>query len=136
MNYTLDHLKIAHHAGSKKLSFEQTEELIILLDRNGLIQFSGAAAPNTKRKTQRASKAEKSVKVKGKKNRKRSGLSDKIVVFLKAKGKAGSHVKAIADAVKAPVASVNVWFYGTGKKFLKSGEIKKIAPATFAYLKV
>jgi hypothetical protein len=136
MNYTLDHLKIAHHAGAKKLSFEQTEDLITLLDRNGLIQFSGAASTKPKRKAQRASKVGKSTQVIGKRGRKRGQLSDKVLKFLKTKGEAGSHVKEIAKAVKTPFTSVNVWFYTTAKKFLKNGEIKKIAPATFACVKV
>jgi hypothetical protein len=135
MNYTLAHLKIAHHAGAKKLSFEQTEELITLLDRNGMIHFSGAAGTKPSRKAQPASKVGKLPKVMGKRGRRRGQLSDKVLNFLKTKGEAGSHVREIAKAVKAPFTSVNVWFYTTGKKFLKNGAIKKIAPATFAHAK-
>jgi hypothetical protein len=54
---------------------------------------------------------------------------------LSTRGTTGAHVKDIAKAVKAPLSSVRVWFYTTGKKYLKRGEIKKVAPATFAYFK-
>ena len=137
MNYTLDHLKIVHNAGSKKLSFDKTIELISLLERNGLLHLVTEPEPSAKRMIRRKRKIQKPAKttqpVRGAKRR--GGLSEKIIGFLRTRGKSGAHVRDIVKAVKAPWGSVTVWFYSTGKKYLKSGEIKKVAPATFGYFK-
>jgi len=137
MTYTLEHLKIVHNAGAKKLSLDKTLELISLLERNGLLHLVSDSAPSTTRKTRRKRKIQKLSKITttGKTTKRRGGLSKKIIGFLSTKGASGAHVKDIAKAIKAPSGSVTVWFYSTGKKHLKSGEIKKVAPATFGYFK-
>ena len=127
MNYTLEHLKIVHNAGAKKLSFDKTLELISLLERNGL--FHLMSDPSTRKKTK--IRYTRKLKVAGH----RSTLSLTITGFLSTRGTTGVHVKDIAKAVKAPLSSVRVWFYTTGKKFLKTGEIRKVAPATYGYFK-
>jgi hypothetical protein len=137
MNYTLEHLKIVHNAGAQKLSFDKTVELIELLDRNGLLHLvSDSPVPNrAKSKVRRKRNFQKLAKARDKAEKRRGNLSEKITRFLSAKGVKGAHVKDIATAIKAPLPSVSVWFYTSGKKYLKSGEIKKVVPATFAYFK-
>jgi hypothetical protein len=127
MNYTLEHLKIVHNAGAKKLSFDKTLELISLLERNGLLHLVSDSSTRKKTKARYTRK----LKVPGH----RSTLSLTITGFLSTRGTTGVHVKDIARAVKAPLSSVKVWFYTTGKKYLKTGEIRKVAPATFGYFK-
>jgi len=140
MNYTPEQLKIVYNAGAKNFPFEKTLELISLLGNesarglfNGSNVNSGPYAPYKRRGRPKLNKeAPNSVQKKGRKQR-RGGLSESIVEFLKSKGAAGAHVKEIAGATKGSISSVTAWFYTTGKKHLKSKEIKKIAPATFAY---
>ena len=127
MNYTLEHLKIAHHAGAQKLSLDKALELISLLERNGLLHLAIDSSPD---KTTEA-RSKPKLKVPGH----RSTLSLVITGFLSTRGTTGIHVKDIAKAVKAPLSSVKVWFYTTGKKYLKTGEIRKVAPATYGYFK-
>jgi hypothetical protein len=137
MNYTLEHLKIVHNAGAQKLSLDKTLELISLLDRNGLLHLVSDSGPSTKRKGRRKRRIQKAAKltIKRRGRKRRGGLSESIIGFLSTKGASGAHVKDIVKAIKAPLASVRVWFYTSGKKYLKSREIKKVAPATFAYFK-
>lgn len=136
MTYTLEHLKIVHNAGAKKISLDKTLELISLLERNGLLHLASDSKPSTKRKGRRKRNSiPKSAKVRSKLGKRRGNLSEKIISFLSAKGETGAHVKEIVKAIKAPLASVRVWFYTSGKKYIKSKEIKKVAPATFAYFK-
>ncbi len=135
MNYTLEHLKIVHNAGAQKLSFDKTVELISLLERNGLLHLVNDSAPSVQRRRRTKGKISKQVKTKVKTRKRRGGLSAKIIGFLSGKGAKGAHVKEIATATKYPLASVSVWFYAAGKKYLKSKEIKKVAPATFGYFK-
>jgi hypothetical protein len=127
MNYTLEHLKIVHNAGAKKLSFDKSLELISLLERNGLLHLVSDSSTGKKTKT----RYKRKLKVPGH----RSTLSLTITGFLSTRGTTGVHVKDIAKAVKAPLSSVRVWFYTTGKKYLKTGEIRKVAPATYGYFK-
>ena len=127
MTYTLEHLKIVHNAGAKKLSLEKTLELISLLERNGFLHLVSDSLKGKQTKARNSSK----LKVPGH----RSTLSLTITGFLSTRGTTGAHVKDIAKAVKAPLSSVRVWFYTTGKKYLKRGEIKKVAPATYGYFK-
>jgi len=135
MNYTLAHLKIAHYVGSQNVSFEETAETIALLERNGIIDSQGNWSIGAAR-MRRGPRSIHSPKVGAKVRRKRrGGLSKKIVKFLQAKGAKGGHVKDIAIALKTRPGNVTAWFYGTGKSLVGSGKIKKIAPATFAYLK-
>jgi hypothetical protein len=135
MNYTLAHLKIAHYVGSQNVAFEETAETIALLERNGIIDAQGNWSVGGGQES-RGSLATRSTKAQGPKRRKRRGsLSKKIVKFLETKGAKGAHVKDIAIALKGRPANVTAWFYGTGKSLIKSGQIKKIGPATFAYLK-
>ncbi len=135
MNYTLAHLKIAHFIGNQKVSFEEVPETIALLERNGIIDAQGNWSIGDGRERRRP-RATSSPKIQRPTRRKQRGrLSKKIVKFLQSKGAAGAHVKDIAIAVKTSPTNVRVWFYRTGKSLLVSGEIKKIAPATFAYLK-
>jgi hypothetical protein len=135
MNYTLAHLKIAHYVGSQNVAFEETAETIALLERNGIIDAQGNWSIGGGQE-RRGSLATRSPKVQGAKRRKRrGGLSKKIVKFLQTKSVKGAHVKEIAAAVKLPPTNVTAWFYTTGKSLIASGSIKKIAPATFAYLK-
>jgi hypothetical protein len=135
MNYTLEHLKIVHHAGAQKLSFNKTLELIALLERNNLLHLISGSHPSAKRKGRRKSKMQKPTQAKNKAGKRRGKLSEKLMTFLNTRGAAGAHVKEIAKTLKVPMGSVSIWFYTTGKKYLKSGEIKKVAPATFAYFK-
>jgi hypothetical protein len=65
----------------------------------------------------------------------RAALKDALLAKLQAAGKQGLTVKELAAGLNAKPASVSVWFCTTGKQFLKSGELKKVAPATFAYFK-
>jgi hypothetical protein len=133
MNYTLAHLKIAHYVGSQNVPFEEAAETIALLERNGIIDAEGNWSIGSGQK-RRGALATHSPKVQGPKRRKRrGGLSKKIVKFLQTKGAKGAHVKDIAIGLKGSPASVTAWFYGTGKSLMKSGQIKKTGPATFAY---
>jgi len=117
------------------VSFEETAETISLLERNGIIDAEGNWNIGDV-KEPRKSVAIHSPKVREPKPQKRrGGLSKKIVKFLQTKGAKGAHVKDIATAVKTGPGNVTAWFYGTGKKFLKTAEIKKVSPATFAYFK-
>ena len=141
MNYTLEHLKIAYNAGAKKFPFDQTLELISLLGNEGLhgLLADPGATPKSvsssptpinsahyKRRT-KASSQDGEAKKRG------DTLSKRILSFLRVKGHAGAHVKDIAKSIEAPLSSVRVWFYNSGKNYLKTGEIKKVAPATFSY---
>jgi hypothetical protein len=142
MNYTLEHLKIVYNAGAKKFPFDQTLQLITLLGDEGIHGLLGHSGPSAKHKHSEPPasprhKLEKPAEIphKGKGRKRRGSLSDQIIGFLSTKGAGGAHVKDIIEAIKAPQSSVNVWFYNTGKKYLTSGEIKKVAPATFAYFK-
>jgi hypothetical protein len=136
MTYTLEHLKIVYNAGAKKFPFVQTLELISLLGDEGIAGFLKSSVRGTQRSGSSTGKKTKTrytrkIKVPGH----RSTLSLTITGFLSTRGTTGVHVKDIAKAVKAPLSSVRVWFYTTGKKYLKSGEIKKVAPATYGYFK-
>lgn len=138
MNYTLEHLKIVYNAGAKKFPFDQTLKLITLLGDegiHGLLGHNGPSAKHTEPSASPRHKIEKPAKIAGKGRKRRGNLSEQIIGFLSTKGATGAHVKDIIEAIKAPQSSVNVWFYNTGKKYLTSGEIKKVAPATFAYFK-
>lgn len=65
----------------------------------------------------------------------RSMLTLAITAYLGGQGPKGAHVKEIAKALKTKPANIVAWFYGTGKKLIKFGEIKKTGPNTFAYVK-
>jgi hypothetical protein len=135
MNYTLAHLKIAHFIGNQNVSFEEVPETISLLERNGIIDEQGNWSIGVGQE-RRGPRAVRSPKVQGSTRRKRRGsLSKKIVKFLQTKGATGAHVKDIAIAVKTRPGNITAWFYGTGKSLISSGKMKKVAPATFAYLK-
>ena len=140
MNYTLEHLKIAYNAGAKKFPFDQTLELISLLGEeglHGLLAHPGKASktlscsPAPINPTHHKRRAKKSAKNNA--GKPEGTLSKRILGYLSEKGSEGAHVKDIADSIKAPSSSVSVWFYNTGKSYLKTGEIKKVAPATFSY---
>ena len=136
MTYTLEHLKIVYNAGAKKFPFVQTLELISLLGDEGIAGLLKSSDRGTQRSGSSTGKKTKrrytrKFKVPGH----RSTLSLTITGFLSTRGTTGVHVKDIAKAVKAPLSSVRVWFYTTGKKFLKTGEIRKVAPATYGYFK-
>ena len=64
-------------------------------------------------------------------HQKRGALKDAIISLLKAAGKSGVTVKEIAAQVKAKPGNIHVWFTSTGRKVK---EIKKIAPATYAWV--
>jgi hypothetical protein len=135
MNYTLAHLKIAHHIGNQNVAFEETVETIALLERNGVIDTQGNWVVGNGAK-QRGSRVEPTAaKGRSPRRKRRGGLSKKIVAFLQSKGAKGVHVKDIAAALKTKPGNVTAWFYGTGKSYIDSGDIKKTAPATFAFLK-
>ena len=138
MNYTLEHLKIAYNAGAKKFPFDQTLELISLLGEEGLNGLLAMPAPTAKvaspaatstLKIQRRPKTAR----RGKGGKRGELLSTRILHFLYNKGNMGVHVKDIAESINAPQASVNAWFYSSGRKLIGTGEIKKVAPATFSY---
>jgi hypothetical protein len=134
MNYTLEHLKIAYNAGAKKFPFDQTLELISLLGEDGLSGLLGKPAPTAKATGSLPSSPaphdpNPDRRGKGRKHE----LSARILGFLKDKGSMGAHIKDIAESIKAPLGSVNNWFYGTGKKLFVTGEIKRVAPSTFSY---
>ena len=136
MNYTREHLKFVHNAGIEKFSFDNTLELISLLERNGLLHLLSRPGSAMKQKGRRKKrKIQKSAKTTGKAGKRQGDLSLMITGFLSTKGTTGAHVKEIARSIKAPLGSVTVWFYSTGKKYRKTGEIRKVAPATFAYFK-
>jgi hypothetical protein len=61
---------------------------------------------------------------------KRGSLKNDIGAVLQQAGKNGLHVKEIASAIGSKPANVTAWFYQTGRK---AKEIKKVAPATFAW---
>lgn len=134
MNYTLAHLKIAHYVGGQNVPFEETVETISLLERNGIIDSEGNWSVGLGQE-RRKHKIQKPVKTTGKAGKRRGDLSLMITGFLSTKGKTGAHLKEIAQSIKAPPGSVTTWFYTTGKKYRKTGEIKKVGPATFAYVK-
>jgi hypothetical protein len=69
----------------------------------------------------------------GKGRKHEAPLSSRILGFLKDKGSTGAHLKDIAVALNTSRGSINNWFYGTGRKLLDSGEIKRVAPSTFSY---
>jgi hypothetical protein len=135
MNYTIQHLKVAHYAGTENMPFGEVAELFALLERNKLLHLLADDEPGMGKKAPRSRLGYKVGKTKRGKGSRRGKLSANIVSFLQSKGPKGAHVKEIAEAINAPAPSVNVWFYGTGKKYLKSKEIKKVARATFAYFK-
>jgi hypothetical protein len=64
-------------------------------------------------------------------HQKRGALKDAIIELLKGAGKPGIAVKEIAARVNARPGNIHVWFTSTGKKVK---EIKKIAPATYAWV--
>jgi hypothetical protein len=131
----MNYLKIAHYVGSQNVPFEETVETISLLERNGILDSEGNWSIGVGRE-RRGPRAIQSPKEQGPIRRKRrGGLSKKIVKFLQTKGMKGAHVKDIAVALKTLRGNVTAWFYGTGKSLVASGEIKKVAPATFAYFK-
>jgi hypothetical protein len=141
MNYTLEHLKIAYNAGAKKFPFDQTLELIGLLGHEGLQGLLAHPEGSAKNANPPATspvparrQSKRGASIPGGRARKRGEtLSKRILHFLSNKGNMGAHVKDIAESINAPRSSVSVWFYNAGKKYLKSGEIKKVAPASFSY---
>jgi hypothetical protein len=62
--------------------------------------------------------------------KRRKNLKGAILKFLAAQGKKGAHVKVIADAVRSKPANITAWIFSTGKKVK---ELKKVAPATYAF---
>jgi hypothetical protein len=93
-------------------------------------------APTVKhvRKTRVAAKA-KAPKTKRVKRAKKGKMSDSIISFLAGKGKTGAHIKDIAAGVGTKPANITAWFYSpTGKRVLKSKALKKVGPATFAFV--
>jgi len=138
MNYTLEHLKIAYNAGAKKFPFDQTLELISLLGEDGLNGLLAKPAPLAKVAAPAATSTPKIQRGPKTARRAKGGkrgelLSTRILHFLYNKGTMGAHVKDIAESINAPRTSVITWFYSTGKKLIGTGEIKKVAPATFSY---
>jgi hypothetical protein len=136
MNYTLEHLKIAYNAGAKKFPFDQTLELLSLLGEQGLSGLLAKPAPTVKTTgslpTSTAHHAPNPAR-RGKGRKREAPLSSRILGFLKDKGATGAHLKDIAESIKTSKGSVNNWFYGTGRKLLDAGEIKRVAPSTFSY---
>jgi hypothetical protein len=141
MNYTLEHLKIAYNAGAKKFPFDQTLELISLLGQEGLqgLLAQPRGADKSEMLLSTLSPSLRRAKHPGaplpirKNSKHRGALATRIFEFLRSKGNTGAHVKDIAESIQAHQSSVTVWFYSTGKKYLKSGEIKKVAPSTFSF---
>jgi hypothetical protein len=133
MNYTLEHLKLAYNAGAKKLPFNQILDLIALLGESGIKGLLGE--PGTATTPLMTPRFRQRGRPKGsrKTSQREGNLSDKILHFLNSKGEVGAHTKEIAAAIHAPQSSISVWFYNTGKKYLKAGEIKKTGPATYRY---
>jgi hypothetical protein len=66
------------------------------------------------------------------KRAKRGVLGEKILTFLTSAGKKGAHVEVIAEVIGSKTANVTAWIYSTGQKFIKSKELKKVKPSTFA----
>jgi hypothetical protein len=66
---------------------------------------------------------------KGKRS-KRGKTKELVIAELKSAGKAGVHVKELAERLGVKTANLTVWFFSTGKKIK---EIKKVAPATYAW---
>jgi hypothetical protein len=137
MNYTLEHLKIVYNAGAKKFPFDQALELISLLGEEGLSGLlakppaTAKVAGSSPAATPKAQPGPKTVR-RAKGGKRGELLSTRILHFLYNKGTMGAHVKDIAESINAPQASVNTWFYSGGRKLIGTGEIKKVAPATFS----
>jgi len=61
-------------------------------------------------------------------------LHRSLLKFLQGKGKAGAHINDIAAAIKTKPANITAWFYSTGQVHVKAKTLKKVAPATYAYI--
>lgn len=93
---------------------------------------AAAKAPTRrKRKAKPKAKAKaKKAKAASKKPVQRGQTKERILSLLRQAGAKGITVKEVAQKLGSTQNSVGVWFYTTGKKIK---EIKKIAPATYAY---
>ncbi|MGD0539478.1 MAG: hypothetical protein ABSC03_17745, partial [Verrucomicrobiota bacterium] len=94
---------------------------------------TAAKAPATKAPKARKPRAIKAVAMKAEKPkaRKYGAAKEAIIALLKASGKAGITVKEVAGKLGVKPQGVYVWFGNTGKKVK---EIKKVAPATYAWV--
>jgi hypothetical protein len=103
---------------------------------NQLLSLTGLAVEKKTRKRGRPRKAKKAKTGPGGKTTsrvktggRRGKLKVKIMNELKKAGPKGITVKNLAKKLKLPTNNVFSWFYTTGEK---TGEIKKVAPATYA----
>jgi len=94
---------------------------------------TAAKAPATKAPKARKPRAIKAAAVKAEKPKagKYGAAKEAIIALLKASGKAGITVKEVARKLGVKPQRVYVWFGNTGKKVK---EIKKVAPATYAWV--
>jgi len=58
-------------------------------------------------------------------------LKEKVIAALKAAGKQGLHVKALAQQLGVKDNNLRVWFLTTGKKVT---QVKKVKPATYRWV--
>ena len=117
--YTRQQLDLVYKAGQQNIPLDDLLRVISLIE--------GEAATPKKTRTAKPAKARK-----GKRARK-GKLGEGILKFLQGKGAAGAHIKEIAAAVKSKPNNITAWLYSTGKKLVKSKELKKVKPATYAY---
>lgn len=101
-----------------------------LLSLTGLVvkKKTGKRGRPRKAKKAKAGKVGKAVS-RAKTGGRRGKLKVKIMKELKKAGPKGITVKNLAKKLKLPTNNVFSWFYTTGEK---TGEIKKVAPATYA----
>jgi hypothetical protein len=120
--YTREHLEIVYKAGQAKIPLEDVLHVLNYLETEAAKRDSGTdLGAETRRRVRKG-------------RRSRTVLSPAITGYLSRQGSKGAHVSEIAKALRIEKANVVAWFYGTGKKHIKSGEIKKTGPNTFAYV--
>jgi len=124
--YTREHLEMVYKAGKIGIPLDDLIHTIDYLEREaskGQIKPDAVERGNGRRISRK----------RGRKGR--SMLTLAITGYLGRQGPKGAHVKEIAKALKTKPANVVAWFYGTGKKLIKYGEVKKTGPNTFAYVR-
>jgi len=121
--YPRQMLDIVYKAGQQNIPLDDVLKVINLIN-------SEASAP----KQTPTAKAAKPAKVKRGKRVRKGKLGEGILKYLQGKGAAGAHVKEIAEALKTKTGNVTAWLYSTGKVHFKAKTLKKVKPATFAYV--
>jgi hypothetical protein len=121
--YTREQLELVYKAGQRNIPLDDLLRVISLIEGE-------AATP----KKNRSAKTAKPAKVKKGKRAPKGKLGEGILKYLQGKGAAGAHVKDIAAAVNTKPNNITAWLYSTGKVHVKAKTLKKVKPATYAYI--